>query len=288
MKKYQVLISCLMFVCGIAGFRLAARAAEIIYVEGTAQVQPDQQESWKIAEKGMQLGTGDTIRTARRSRVDVALDAAKRNIVRIDPKTTAVLNSNNGGGIDRIDISRGKVYSNLEDLKAGLAFEVTTPSAVAGVRGSAYSVNVERDEDEVHAFKDDVYLKAFDAAGNLLLETTLPQGFTTMIERFDTPSIFTQVSERAYERFDRITEEIGEHAEGKERTRAEREAAAQARREEQRKEETQKSSIEQVSDQTQSEGSIVEELSDIKDQVNENTADSKIEELREIVHGHEF
>jgi hypothetical protein len=264
----------LFFVIG--SFVISAQAAEIIYVEGVVQVQAAQADVWQNAAKGMKVNTGDTLRTARRSRADVALDDAKQNIVRIEPKTLVVLNSNTAGAVDRIDLSRGKVYSNLEGLKAGMGFEVTTPSAVAGVRGSAYSVNVERDEDEVRAFKDDINIKTYDRDKNLLVETTLPEGFKTIIDRFDTPSAFIQVSEREFQRFDRTVEELSDHAAGKEATRAEREARENAEKKQKSEETDGKTSLEQSADQTAEGQDIIEELNDVKDQTKEITT----EELR--------
>jgi len=140
-----------------------SRAAEIIYLEGNVQVQSAADDTWIKAEKGMQVDIGDSIRTARHSRVDIALDAQKQNTIRLEQKTQVVLNSASEGSLDRLDLSRGMVYSNLENIKAGLSFEVNTPSAVAGVRGSSYRVYTERDSDEVSAYKDTVFIKTFDA-----------------------------------------------------------------------------------------------------------------------------
>lgn len=291
MKKFLSIVS-VALVCGL-GLVKASQAAEIIYLEGNVQVQSQDSEDWRAAVKGMKVEVGDSIRTARRSRADIALDADKKNVVRMESKALLVLNSNTANEVDRIDLSRGKIYSNLEGLKAGMDFEVSTPSAVAGVRGSAYSVYVERDSDEVQAYKDDVYLQSFDADKNMLVETTLPEGFKTMIERFEGPSSFIQVSEREFERFDRSSEEMSDNAAGRERTRAEREAA-RAEREAAAKAEREaaqggggtsggtQSAIEKTSDDVSEQESIVKDLSDTKELTDENKADKNIEIFREI------
>jgi hypothetical protein len=276
MKKLSIPVVFLISFLVISGAKSLLRAAEIIYLEGNVQVQPDGEEEWKKAEKGMKLNIGDSIRTARHSKADVALDEAKKNTIRIDPKTMIVLNSAMPGSIDRLDLSRGRVYSNLENIKAGLDFEVSTPSTVAGVRGSSYSVYSERDEDEVHAYKDDVYIKTYDANKNLLSESLLPEGFKTFIERFDTPSAITQISNREFSRSDAVVEDLSSRAEGRANVRAEREAAAKAK-EEKTKEEKAKDTQDTVSEQQK----VADTISDTKEIVEEQITEDKIGDREE-------
>ncbi|MEI6631618.1 MAG: FecR family protein [bacterium] len=277
MKKFYIPVIFLISFLVISGSKSLLRAAEIIYVEGNVQVQPDGEEEWKKAEKGMQLNMGDSIRTARHSKADVALDREKKNTIRIDPKTMIVLNSAMPGSIDRLDLSRGKVYSNLENIKAGLDFEVSTPSTVAGVRGSSYSVYSERDEDEVQAYKDDVYIKTYDADKNLLSESMLPEGFKTFIERFDTPSAITQVTNREFSRSDAVTEDLSSRAEGRANVRAEREAAAKAKEEAKTKEEKAQDTQNTISEQQ----AVADTISETKEIVEEQIAEKKLEDLGE-------
>jgi len=278
MKKFYIPVVFLISFLVISGSKSLLRAAEIIYLEGNVQVQPDGEEEWKKAEKGMQLNIGDSIRTARHSKVDIALDKEKKNTIRIDPKTMIVLNSAMPGSIDRLDLSRGKVYSNLENIKAGLDFEVSTPSTVAGVRGSSYSVYSERDEDEVQAYKDSVYIKTYDADKNLLSESMLPEGFKTFIERFDTPSAITQVTNREFSRSDAVVEDLSSRAEGRANVRAEREAAKaqeeKAREEAKSKEEK----TQEVADTVSEQQKVADTVSDTKEIVEEQVAEKALEE----------
>ena len=194
MKKYQLLFSLIVLFFGIIGFTIIVNAAEVVYLEGRVQLQSSTDIEWTPLAKGMQVEIGDSIRTARNSFVDIALDKAKLNTIRIDQKSMVVLNSDTSGAFDRLDLTKGKVIANLEDLKSGMNFEVNTPSAIAGVRGSSYSVYVEKDSDEVLAFKDTVFIKAFDSNKNELIELMLPEGFKTFIERFGEPSALIQIA----------------------------------------------------------------------------------------------
>ena len=264
MKKYYALAIITVFFLTLTGFITILKAAEIVYMEGTVQVKPAGSEDWQNAQQGMKVNIGDTIRTARRSKADIALDVEKKNTLRIDPKTLLVLDSISAGEIDRVDLSRGKVYSNLESLKQGMVFEVSTPSAVAGARGTSYSVYTERDEDEIQSYKDDVFLKAFDADKNMITELTLPEGFKTFVERFEGPTALIQVSLREFARWDSVATDLTSHSEGRERGREERERG-----------ETGAKSTEENTGEVDDQQSIAGELDSAKDQVEE----MNIEEL---------
>ncbi len=269
MKKHQFLVSCVMAFLAAAVMDSIAFAAEVVYVEGNVQVQSSSDYGWKTAEKGMILNVGDLIRTARHSMADIALDMEKKNTVRIEQKTLVSLNSATPDTLDRLDLAKGKVYANLESIKAGLTFEVNTPSAVAGVRGSALSVYVERDSDEIVAYKDTVFIKAFDVDKQLISEVMLPEGFKTFIERFGEPSVFSQISNREFGRFDNNMEDLSNNIEGKMNLRMK---AAEARKESDK--EQAKSEEERMTDQVTEQQDILDEVADTQ-----NTEDFKSEEI---------
>lgn len=280
MKRHPLLTAAGVLLLAVAGIA-AARAAEIVYLEGNVQVQSAADKEWRKAEKGMTVNVGDSVRTARHSKVDIALDAEKKNTIRLDEKTLGVLNSVTADTIDRLDLARGRVYSNMEGIKSGMSFEVNTPSAVAGVRGSRYMVYSERDSDEVSAYQDTVYLRTYDADNNLLAETMLPEGFKTFIERFELPGMFSSISRREFERSDSVADHVTAHAEGREVRREER----QERMEQQQQQggEGPGQQLEQIMEQ----GSVNNEVLDIKDLQQENNAEQKIEDFTEPDSGHE-
>jgi hypothetical protein len=271
MKKYQILVSSTMLLFAMSAVMTIARAAEVIFVEGNVQVQSPSDEAWKKAEVGMKVDSGDSIRTARHSKVDIAIDSEKKNTIRLGEKTLVVLNSATEGIMDRLDLSRGRVYSNMENIKAGLSFEVNTPSAIAGVRGSSYMVYAERDEDEVSAYKDTVFLKTFDADKNQIGDVMLPEGFKTFIERFSAPSALIQVSLREFERFDNIREDLSARSEGREPRRMERE---------QRGALEEKTALEQQAEDTSTQGEVIEEVTDTKELIEERNIEQQIEDFR--------
>jgi len=171
----------------LVGFFSFVYAAQIVDVVGKAQVQSASSISWKSAKAGMKVSIGDKIRTARRSEVRIALDEAKKNFISVSELTLVVLNSTVPGEINKFDLSEGKLYAKIEKIKAGATFEVATPSAIAGVRGTAWSVESNADRDIVSVFESSVFVKVFDKMKRLISEITVPEGFKTFIERFGPP-----------------------------------------------------------------------------------------------------
>jgi len=180
MRKYPVFLAVGFF---LFCFNLVLQAAEITYVKGSVQVQFSAGQ-WKRAKVGMQVDMGDSIRTARRSKADVLLDEESNNFIRIEEQTLVILNSTYPGEINRFDLSHGKIYANIEKTKAGLTYEVSTPSAVAGVRGTGWSGESSDKGDEVATYEGSVFVKTFGKMKELISEITVPQGFKTMIARF--------------------------------------------------------------------------------------------------------
>jgi hypothetical protein len=196
------------------GFILNLQAAEITFMEGNVQVQSGPQKAWQKASVGMKVNIGDSIQTARSSKADVALDENKENLIRIEENTLVILNSLTPGQINKLDLSHGKIFSNVEKVKKQLSFEISTPSSVAGVRGTGWSVDSNANRDEIASFQDKVYLKTYDAQNNLISEVEIPEGFKSLVERFQAPGALTQLTdeERAY--WEELKRQILEHAAG--------------------------------------------------------------------------
>ena len=168
-------------------------AAEVAYVEGKVEVQSTVEKLWKKAEVGMQVNIGDSIRTARRSKADIILDREKKQSIRVEEQTMVVLNSTSAEQINRLDLSEGKIYADVEQLVSGSSFEVTTPSGVAGVRGTALSVDSNSRRDEIVAYKDSIFVKAYDANKNLISDIVVPEGFKTIVGRFEKAGDLTKL-----------------------------------------------------------------------------------------------
>ena len=111
MKRYVFFL--FLAVCVFAGFQQVLQSAEITYIKGSVQVKSPLSQ-WNNAQVGMQLDINDSVRTARRSQADIALDKEKNNFIRLEEQTLIILNSTTPGEINRFDLSNGEIYANIE------------------------------------------------------------------------------------------------------------------------------------------------------------------------------
>lgn len=91
----------------------------------------------EVAQKGMIVEMGDQIITGEDSYVEVVYDEHFLNIARIDANTKAEFRN-----IEPTDLhlEDGSVFSALDGLKQGSQYSVSTPTAVAAVRGTHFDV----------------------------------------------------------------------------------------------------------------------------------------------------
>ena len=196
MRKYcAFLISFVaLLVLGLSLF--SVYAAKIVYVKGRVEVQPSSANIWQRAKKGTEINIGDSIRTARHSEAQVLLDESKKSFIDIAEQTLVIINSTSAGRINKLDLSHGKIFASVDKLQAGGVFEVSTPSSVAGVRGTSWSVASNSKRDEISVYKDSVFVEAYDKLKKLLSKITVPEGFKVIVERFGSPGELFPLNER--------------------------------------------------------------------------------------------
>lgn len=120
----------------------AELSVEISEVSGKVMVLISGETSWKNAKDGMFLHSGDSLKTYDNSSAEIAFNAGKKNIVKIQPNTYVVLKLEKNRKLELID---GEVFCLIRNLPAGSAFEVHTPIAVCGARGTVYKVESKRE-----------------------------------------------------------------------------------------------------------------------------------------------
>lgn len=102
---------------------------------------------WIAATDGMVILAGDEVRTAKNGSVEVVLDGGK--IGAVDVKGGSLFRINKaetdpatGDQATLLDLALGKILVKVERLKGGSKFEVKTPTALTGVRGTVFEVIV--------------------------------------------------------------------------------------------------------------------------------------------------
>jgi hypothetical protein len=107
-------------------------------IAGDVRILKSDAEEWVAAAKDMILEEGDQVLTGKDGHADIAYDNNFLNIARIEKNTKAEFRS-----IEPTDVymEDGTVFSALDGLGGG-KYQVSTPTAVAGVRGTHLDVRV--------------------------------------------------------------------------------------------------------------------------------------------------
>ncbi len=167
------------------------REAKVILVKGDVNIQKAGKTEWLKAKEGMVLVDGDTAKTGKNSAVEIAFDRDKKNLVRLEENSTAILR---GKMLKRVELPQGKIRFVVKSLKRGSSFEIKTPTVVAGARGSGGDVIARENEDTVRAQEDELFVQSFDEQGNLIQEISLTEGMEVNIERFEAPGEIMEIT----------------------------------------------------------------------------------------------
>ncbi|RME90550.1 MAG: hypothetical protein D6767_06665, partial [Candidatus Hydrogenedentota bacterium] len=115
----------------------------------------------KSAKVGDIVKKGDTVQTKEQSFCVVQLE--NHAVISLKPKTTLVLKESvqkkNKERIFRFDQPEGQSFHNI--VQKGLKYEVKTPTAVAGVRGTAFMVDSSEKNTYVGVYEGTVHITDF-------------------------------------------------------------------------------------------------------------------------------
>jgi hypothetical protein len=124
---------------------------KITRLKGSVQIKYGKAEFKKI-KKGAAIKSGVTIKTGRKSRVEIRL--ADNSVIRLGSKSSMTLNKAlfTGEGTKKVNarLWGGKAYAVVNKLTGDdSSFQIKTTTAVAGVRGTAFRINANRDKSTV-------------------------------------------------------------------------------------------------------------------------------------------
>jgi hypothetical protein len=148
----------------------------VVDLKGDVQVDVDGTGKMMIPWIGMKLRKKSIITTGEDSNIDVAFDADGLNVLRIKENTKTAIK------LASVELSDGSVLANFANLTAGSTFNVKTPTAVCGIRGSGMEVDFINYMTVVSAFEHSVYVQGVDSNGDPVgVEVTVPQGWKTQV-----------------------------------------------------------------------------------------------------------
>ncbi|MFA4842922.1 MAG: FecR family protein, partial [Candidatus Omnitrophota bacterium] len=164
----------------------------IIYVSGTVKVKTPISPDWIDAQEGMIVKAGDVIKTDADSRAELAFGERLDNIINVFPSSQLVISSLDQG---LVKLEEGRVFSLIKKLNKGSTFEVRTPTAVAGARGTGWGTGFLNSLTQVQGFEKSVYVAGLDENNNLSGLKDMPEGFGTSVPKRGGPAKFFRLSE---------------------------------------------------------------------------------------------
>jgi len=109
--------------------------ASVFQITGQAKLLKKNSEKWRTLRKGMVIQEGDQIRTQRDAQVRLHYDDYFLNILQINENSLAEFQTIEP---TQIYITNGEIFSILDGLPKGTSYQVVTPTAVGGVRGTRF------------------------------------------------------------------------------------------------------------------------------------------------------
>lgn len=158
----------LFFIAFFVGLAIStsafAQIAKIINVEGSVKVKKDAESSWQKAKPDTYLDDEAQIKTGSNSQCTLSFDEDLTNILTIKDNSHIRMEDVKKG---KVFLPKGRVFSLIEDISKLEDFQIRTPTAVAGVKGTGESVQVTKFGTSVMCFEGEAYVAGIDKDGNI-------------------------------------------------------------------------------------------------------------------------
>lgn len=182
-----------------------APCVEILTMSGQVEVSRKAQD-FVLAEEGAILEAGDSIRTKESSSVEISFDPDDKNISKIGEKSLVLLLLKDA---EKLELMDGDIFSTLNDLPKGSSFEIRTPSALAGVRGTDWRVQATSDTTVVETLNNNAFVRNINRDGSLSSqETIIPAGFANDVKKFEAPRAVRRMSGEQMKKMDTMKADV--------------------------------------------------------------------------------
>jgi len=204
--KYAIFILFIfMFTTGVVFAGVNSRV-KVLSVSGKVKYLSSKEDVWKELKKNKYLRSGDSVKTGSNSSAELAFDSEKNNIVKINSSAYVVLKLQ---GSEKIEIINGEVFSLIKRLSQGSSFEIRTPTAICGARGTGWGTKADKKETVISAYEKDSYTKGVGEDGKAMTgETTVKQGFKSVVKRFEKPSKLMKLTDKESKKWDKWKKNI--------------------------------------------------------------------------------
>jgi hypothetical protein len=204
---------CVAFACCVLPaadvFAQTSEQVEVTYFSGNTEVLLKDAEDFAPCEEGMILEPGDKVKTLGDGVVELAFNEENTNVVRLSEGTEVEIVLEDD---EKLSLSEGEVFASIAGLPAESTFEIRTPTAVCGVRGTEWVTRVSGEETEVEAIEHTPYVRHFEESGvKSNLKMIIQPGQMTTVRRFQ-PPLQPRPIPHGYAQWKPVKEEMRRHA----------------------------------------------------------------------------
>jgi hypothetical protein len=191
MRRILTILSLSIFVFAILSFKAYAQKEEfalitedavILDLKGDVDVKLTPSARWANAKVGMVLSKSSELRTGRNSWVEVGFELGygNENVIRLQGDSTLKFTQT---GPARLNLLKGELRTLVQGLSGGSTFEVRTPTAVCGARGTGWDTNTDGKKTTVDTYENKV---SFSPLGKAK-KKTIKEGKRGVLEDPDKP-----------------------------------------------------------------------------------------------------
>ncbi|GEM_PF-5927850 len=191
--------------------KIGQEQAVVTYLTGSVKVLLGGQQEYADAEQGMILRSGDTVMTGLAGAMEMSFDSGNNKIVRMQADTKAAITLQ---GNEKMMLYDGEVFATIHNLPAHSSFEIRTPTAITGARGTAWATRVSAGSTTIESFERTPYIKSIEMTGRISAEETkVATGYSTVVGRLQKPQPLQPIQAGKMAHYTSLVNDIRQHAE---------------------------------------------------------------------------
>ena len=130
--------------------------AIIIQVEGDVKIRATKEKEWREAEARLRLSKDDMLKTAADSWAEVGFGEELKNVIKVKEETTVKFTE---VGPIVLGLLNGEIRSLVEALTEDSTFQIRTPTAVCGARGTGWDTATDGEKVIIDAYEENVFFQ---------------------------------------------------------------------------------------------------------------------------------
>lgn len=212
MKNIRIYICLALFVFPLFPivYSQEIKEAELTSFSGDVQVLLKGEENYSKVEEGMKFESGDEIKVNEGASAELSFNEANTNLVRLSENSDVKVSFTED---EKLELLEGEALATISELPSGSAFEIRTPTAVSGARGTDWVTKVTEEGTDIEAMEDIPYVKHFENDGTLSRQLTrISPGQMTTVKKFARPMNFRPVSEARQQQWKELKPQVHKRA----------------------------------------------------------------------------